>query len=60
VFVKAFSKMRGCLSKDGLLASDAPQTVRAVLAAFDPGVAAAHIDLRATYDNSFAQKAAKH
>jgi NitT/TauT family transport system substrate-binding protein len=53
--------MRGCLSKDGLLASDAPQTVRAVLAAFDPSVAAAQIDLRATYDNSFAQKAAaKH
>ncbi|GAB2916004.1 ABC transporter substrate-binding protein [Paraburkholderia jirisanensis] len=61
VFVKAFSKMRGCLSKDGLLASDAPQTVRAVLAAFDPSVATAQIDLHATYDNSFAQKAAaKH
>jgi NitT/TauT family transport system substrate-binding protein len=60
LFVQAFSKMRGCLSRDGLMSADAPPTVRAVLAAFDPSVAAAHIDLDATYDNRFAERAAKH
>jgi NitT/TauT family transport system substrate-binding protein len=60
VFAKAYTNMRQCLSPDGLMAADAPKTVRAVLAAFDPSVAAANIDLNATYDNSFVQRANKH
>lgn len=59
VFAKAYTNMRQCLSQDGLMAADAPKTVRAVLAAFDPSVAAANIDLNATYDNSFVQRANK-
>ncbi len=39
---------------------DAPKTVRHVLAAFDPTVAAANIDFRSTYDNSYVQRADKH
>jgi NitT/TauT family transport system substrate-binding protein len=35
----------------------AAKTVLDVLGAFDPAIAAAHIDLNATYDNSFVQKA---
>nr|WP_260858235.1 ABC transporter substrate-binding protein [Paraburkholderia sp. BCC1885] len=60
VFVKAYSNMHQCLSQDGLMADDAPKTVRNVLAAFDPSVAAANIDLRATYDNSYVERADKH
>jgi NitT/TauT family transport system substrate-binding protein len=59
VFAKAYTNMRQCLSQDGLMAADAPKTVRAVLAAFDPSVAAANIDLNTTYDNSFVQRANK-
>jgi NitT/TauT family transport system substrate-binding protein len=60
VFVKAYTNMHQCLSQDGLMAADAPKTVRSVLAAFDPAVAAANIDLSATYDNSYVQRADKH
>jgi NitT/TauT family transport system substrate-binding protein len=60
VFVKAYTNMHECLSQDGLMAADAPKTVRAVLAAFDPSVAAANIDLSTTYDNSYVQRADKH
>ena len=42
VFAKAYTNMRQCLSPDGLMAADAPKTVRAVLAAFDPSVAASN------------------
>jgi NitT/TauT family transport system substrate-binding protein len=60
VFVQAYTNMRECLSHDGLMAADAPKTVRAVLAAFDPDVARANIDLATTYDNSYVLRAAKH
>jgi NitT/TauT family transport system substrate-binding protein len=60
VFVQAYSNMHQCLSQDGLMAADAPKTVRNVLAAFDPTVAAANIDLSTTYDNSYVQRADKH
>jgi len=59
VFVKAYSNMRRCLSRDGLMTDEAARTVRDVLGAFDPAIAAAKIDLGATYDNSFVQKAGK-
>ena len=60
VFVQAYSNMHQCLSQDGLMAADAPKTVRNVLAAFDPPLAAANIDLSTTYDNSYVQRANKH
>jgi NitT/TauT family transport system substrate-binding protein len=59
VFVKAYSNMHQCLSQDGLMAQDAPKTVRSVLAAFDPAVAAANVDLTTTYDNSYVLRADK-
>ncbi|MGN6318563.1 ABC transporter substrate-binding protein [Trinickia sp.] len=59
-FVRAYTNMHQCLSHDGLMAADAPETVRSVLAAFDADVAKAHIDLAATYDNSYVLRAGKH
>jgi NitT/TauT family transport system substrate-binding protein len=56
VFVKAYANMRACLSHDGTMTDEAARTVRDVLAAFDPAIAAAKIDLAATYDNRFVQK----
>jgi NitT/TauT family transport system substrate-binding protein len=59
VFAKAYSAMRGCISQDGMMTDEATKTVRDVIAAFDPEVAAATIDLKATYDNRYVEKAAK-
>ena len=58
LFVRAYGKLQRCLSRDGVLTEAAARTVRDVLAAFDPAIAAARIDLGATYDNSFVEKAA--
>ncbi|CAB3708087.1 ABC transporter substrate-binding protein [Trinickia soli] len=60
VFVQAYTNMHQCLSHDGLMAADAPKTVRSVLAAFDADVAKANIDLATTYDNSYVLRADKH
>jgi len=57
VFAKAYANMRECISRDGLMTDAATRTVRDVLAAFDPDVAAADIDLKATYDNRFVERA---
>jgi NitT/TauT family transport system substrate-binding protein len=59
VFAKAFTNMRACLSHDGVMTDEAAKTVRNVLAAFDPDIAAAKIDLDATYDNRYVQKVPK-
>jgi NitT/TauT family transport system substrate-binding protein len=59
VFAKAYTNMRACLSRDGVMTDEAAKTVRNVLAAFDPAIAAARIDLDATYDNRFVQQARK-
>lgn len=56
VFAQAFTNMRACLSHDGIMTDEAARTVRNVLAAFDPAIAAARIDLDATYTNRFVQK----
>ncbi|MBY3307613.1 ABC transporter substrate-binding protein [Rhizobium laguerreae] len=60
VFSRAFTNMRRCLSTNGLMSDTAAKTVRDVLAAFDPTIGTADIDLDATYDNSFAQRAPKY
>ncbi len=59
LFVKAFSNMRHCISTNAVLEPSAAQTVRNVLAAFDPAIANSNIDLSKTYDNSFAERANK-
>ncbi|WP_443103644.1 ABC transporter substrate-binding protein [Bordetella sp. H567] len=59
IFAQAFTNMRACLSSDGVMTDEAAQTVRNVLAAFDPAIAAANIDLDATYTNRYVQKVPK-
>jgi NitT/TauT family transport system substrate-binding protein len=58
LYAKAFENSRRCLSQTGTLSAEGAQTVRDVLTAFDPSIGSASIDLGATYDNSFAGKAA--
>lgn len=58
LYAEAFTNSRHCISQDGTIADQGAQTVRDVLAAFDPTIASAKIDLAATYDNSFVKKAA--
>ncbi|SAL53537.1 transport protein [Caballeronia cordobensis] len=60
VFAKAYGNMRSCISRDGLMTDAAAHTVRDVLAAFDPEIGKASIDLKATYDNRFVENAGKH
>jgi NitT/TauT family transport system substrate-binding protein len=59
LFAKGFENSRRCLSQTGEISDEGAKTVSDVLNAFDPTVAAANIDLKSTYDNSFAEKAAK-
>lgn len=59
VFAHAYANMRSCISSDGLMTDAAARTVHDVLAAFEPGIAQAHIDLKATYDNHFVENAGK-
>ncbi|MBU6488694.1 MAG: ABC transporter substrate-binding protein [Burkholderiales bacterium] len=60
VFARAYANMQRCISRDGLMTDAAAHTVRDVLAAFDPEIAKASIDLKATYDNRFVENADKH
>ncbi|AOB32002.1 myristoyl transferase [Bordetella sp. H567] len=57
LYAKSFENSRRCLSPDGVISDDGARTVRDVLAAFDPSIGAAHIDLAATYDNRYVKKA---
>lgn len=59
VFARAYANMHNCISRDGLMTDAAAHTVHDVLAAFDPGVGKASIDLKATYDNRFVENADK-
>jgi NitT/TauT family transport system substrate-binding protein len=60
VFARAYANMRSCISRDGLMTDAAAHTVHDVLAAFDPDIGRASIDLKATYDNHFVENAGKH
>jgi NitT/TauT family transport system substrate-binding protein len=60
MFARAYGNMQSCISRDGLMTDAAAQTVRDVLAAFDPDIGKASIDLKATYDNHFVENADKH
>jgi NitT/TauT family transport system substrate-binding protein len=55
LYLKALGNMRACYSPDGLMTPQAAATVLKVLSTFDAGVRNAHINLEATYDNSFVQ-----
>jgi NitT/TauT family transport system substrate-binding protein len=57
LYAKAFESSRRCISQTGVVSEDGARTVRDVLAAFDPAIGAAHIDLAATYDNRYVKKA---
>lgn len=57
LYIQAMGNMRSCYSPDGLMSRDAAATVLKVLASFDADVRNAKIDLEATYDNSFVQRA---
>ncbi|MCW2241427.1 ABC transporter substrate-binding protein [Azospirillum canadense] len=59
LYARAFENSRRCISQTGVLSDQGAKTVRDVLAAFDPAIGTAPIDLAATYDNRFAQKAAE-
>jgi NitT/TauT family transport system substrate-binding protein len=57
LYMKAFASSRGCLSLTGVTAPEGAAKVLEVLAAFDENIRAAKIDLAATYDNHFAERA---
>jgi NitT/TauT family transport system substrate-binding protein len=59
LYAEAFTNSRRCIAQNGEITPKGAQTVREVLAAFDPSVASAKIDLATTYDNRFVRKAAE-
>lgn len=59
LYAKAFGNSRRCISQTGQLSAEGAQTVRDVLTAFEPSIGSAKIDINATYDNSYAKKAAE-
>jgi NitT/TauT family transport system substrate-binding protein len=59
LYADAFTNSRRCIAQNGEITAKGAQTVRDVLSAFDPNVAAAKIDLSSTYDNRFVEKAAE-
>jgi NitT/TauT family transport system substrate-binding protein len=59
LYAKAFESSRRCISTDGVITDEGARTVRDVLAAFDPTIGAAKIDLAATYDNRYVKRAAE-
>jgi NitT/TauT family transport system substrate-binding protein len=59
LYARAFENSRRCISQTGVLSDEGAQTVRDVLTAFEPSIGSAKIDIKATYDNSFAKKAAE-
>ncbi|MDR5833931.1 ABC transporter substrate-binding protein [Caballeronia sp. LZ034LL] len=59
LYAEAFTNSRRCIAQNGEITPKGAETVHQVLAAFDPAVAAAKIDLATTYDNRFVRKAAE-
>ncbi len=57
VYVEAFLADKGALSPDGMIPEAGAETARRALASIDPEVAAAKIDLRATWTNDYARRA---
>lgn len=59
VYRKALESNLPSFSPDGLMPPDAPANVLKAMARFDPAIAAARIDMPATYDNRFVEAALK-
>jgi NitT/TauT family transport system substrate-binding protein len=59
VYRRALQSNLKSYSPDGLHPKDAPGNVLSAIARFDPEIAKANIDLAATYDNSFVERALK-
>jgi NitT/TauT family transport system substrate-binding protein len=55
-FVEVLQKNLGQFSKDGQMPADGPPNVLETLKAADPATDWSQVDLKKTYDNSFAQK----
>lgn len=59
VYEKAFVNVRDTISPDGVMPPEGPANCLKFLAEGDPKIAAAKIDLAATWTNEFAQRAGK-
>jgi NitT/TauT family transport system substrate-binding protein len=59
VYRRALQANLASYSPDALIPPDAPGNVLKAIARFDPEIAKANIDLAATYDNSFVERALK-
>jgi NitT/TauT family transport system substrate-binding protein len=57
VYIDAFLAAKGALSPNGLIPDAGATTAFKALASIDPKIAAAKLDLKATYTNDFAKKA---
>ncbi|HIJ62774.1 MAG TPA: ABC transporter substrate-binding protein [Rhodospirillaceae bacterium] len=55
LYIAAFKHSREAISTDGLISADGPGNVLKVLAAFDPAVKGAKIDLSKTFTNTFVE-----
>jgi len=58
-FGKSVTNMRGCFSPNGLVAPDGPAHVLDILAASEPELKKASINLADTYTNAFVEEALK-
>jgi NitT/TauT family transport system substrate-binding protein len=57
LYIDAFLKVKPAITPDGLIPAAGPATALRALAAFDPQVKSAQIDLNRTYTNAFVEKA---
>ena len=59
LYRRSLDNNRASFSPDGLMPPGAPAVVWQAIARFDPALAAAKIDIPATYQNTFAERAAR-
>ncbi|HEX9183185.1 MAG TPA: ABC transporter substrate-binding protein [Burkholderiales bacterium] len=57
LYLFSYDKVKEAISPDGLFSDDGAKATARGLAAFDPGIKPAEIDLAKTYTNEFAKKA---
>ena len=57
LYLASFIKIRQCISLDGLLPEDGPDTALKALSRFDSGLQQAKVDVKKTYTNVFASRA---
>ena len=59
LYRRSLGNNRAGFSPDGLMPAGAPAVVWQAIARFDPALAAAKVDIPATYQNTFAERAAR-